>query len=101
VLESLNALVVGVSADGPEIQHRFIEKFGLTFPMISDTSRTIIEAYGARAVLGMTAARSTFIVDPDGRIAEVWPKVIVDGHVDDVVERIRTISGGRRDLWAT
>ena len=93
--------MVGVSADSTEIQHKFIEKFGLTFPMISDTSRTIIDAYGARAVLGITAARSTFVVDPDGLIAHVWPKVIVDGHADDVVDRIRTISGGRRDLWAT
>jgi peroxiredoxin Q/BCP len=85
----LNALVVGVSADKPEVQKRFIDKFGLTFPMLSDTAKTIIDAYGAREVLGVTAKRSTFLVAPDGRIAHVWPKVSVEGHAADVVDTIR------------
>jgi peroxiredoxin Q/BCP len=90
----LNALVVGVSADKPEIQQRFIDKFGLTFPMISDTGKTIITAYGAREVLGVTAKRKTFLVDPNGRIAHVWPKVTVEGHADDVVATIRRLAAG-------
>jgi peroxiredoxin Q/BCP len=84
--------VVGVSADTPQVQHRFIEKFGLRFPMIADPSKTIIDAYGARAVLGLTATRSTFLVDPDGLIAYVWPKVTVEGHAGDVVARVRSSS---------
>ncbi len=63
----MNALVVGVSADKPEVQRSFIDKFELTFPMIADTDKSIIDAYGARAVLGVTAARSTFLIDPEGR----------------------------------
>jgi peroxiredoxin Q/BCP len=85
----LNALVVGVSADKPEIQQRFIDKFALTFPMISDTDKSIIDAYGAREVLGVTAKRKTYLIGPDGRIAHVWPKVKVEGHADDVVAVIR------------
>jgi len=80
--------VVGVSADKPEVQKRFIERFDLTFPMISDTDKTIIDAYGARQVLGVTARRSTFLVDPEGRIAKVWPKVKVEGHAEDVLNSI-------------
>jgi peroxiredoxin Q/BCP len=85
----LNALVVGVSADKPEVQQRFIDKFGLTFPMVSDTGKSIIDAYGAREVLGVTAKRKTFLIGPDGRVAHVWPKVKVEGHADDVVAEIR------------
>lgn len=86
--------MVGVSADKPEIQQRFIDKFDLTFPMISDTDKRVIDAYGARAVLGVTATRSTFLVDPQGRIARVWPKVKIDGHAEDVLSAIRELAGG-------
>jgi thioredoxin-dependent peroxiredoxin len=79
---------VGVSADKPEIQQRFVDKFGLTFPMISDADKSIIEAYGTRKVLGMTAERTTFLIDPEGRIARIWRKVKVEGHADDVVAEI-------------
>ena len=90
----MNALVVGVSADKPEIQQRFIDKFGLTFPLISNTDKTIIDAYGAREVLGVTAKRKTFLVGPDGRIAHIWPKVKVDGHAEDVLGVIRMLQAG-------
>ncbi len=85
----MNALVVGVSADKPEVQQRFIDKFELTFPMISDTSKEIIDAYGAREVLGVSAKRRTFLIDPQGLIARAWHKVKVEGHADEVVSAIR------------
>ena len=88
----MNALVVGVSADKPQTQQRFIDKFDLTFPMIADTRRVLIDAWGVRKVLGVTAQRTTFLVDPEGRIAAVWPKVKVEGHADDVVARIRELA---------
>ena len=88
----MNALVVGVSADKPAVQQRFIDKFELTFPMVSDTDKSIIDAYGAREVLGVTAKRKTFLIGPDGRIAHVWPKVKVEGHADDVVGTIRELA---------
>jgi len=80
--------VVGVSADKQEVQKRFIERFGLTFPMISDPDKAIIDAYGARQVLGVTARRSTFLIDPEGTVAKVWPKVKVEGHAEDVLNSI-------------
>jgi peroxiredoxin Q/BCP len=85
----LNALVVGVSADKAPVQQKFIDKFGLGFPMLADPAKEIIDAYGAREVLGVAAKRSTFLIDPDGRIARVWTKVDVEGHGQDVIEAIR------------
>jgi len=88
-LEALDALVVGVSADKPEVQRRFIDAFDLTFPLISDTEKRTIAAWGAREVLGVSARRTTFLVGPDGSIAHVWPKVKVEGHAEDVLGVIR------------
>lgn len=84
--------MVGISGDRPEKQLAFIEKFSLTFPLVSDTSGDLIDSYGAGQVLGIIAKRSTFLVSPEGRIAWVWPKVRVEGHADEVVARIRELS---------
>jgi peroxiredoxin Q/BCP len=91
----LNALVVGVSADKPEVQRKFIDKFGLTFPIIPDPDKMVIDAYGAREVLGLAAKRKTFLIDPEGRIAKVWSKVKVEGHSDDVIATIRALAEDR------
>lgn len=90
----MNATVVGVSADSIEVQRKFIERFSLTFPMISDASKEVIGAYGAREILGIVAKRSTFLIGPDGKIAHVWPRVSVEGHADDVVATLRSIQQG-------
>lgn len=94
-LEALDAHVVGVSADSAATQQRFIEKFGLTFPMVPDAERVVIERYGVRKVLGISAQRSTFLIDPDGVVAHVWPKVSVQGHAEDVVATLRRLAEER------
>lgn len=86
---------MGISADRPEIQLKFIEQFDLTFPMIPDPSKSIITAYGARGVLGVTAKRTTFLIDPEGRIAHVWPAVNIEGHAADVLSVIADSSARR------
>jgi peroxiredoxin Q/BCP len=83
--------VVGVSADKPDTQQKFIDKFSLTFPMLSDASHDIIDAYGAQRVLGLAAERKSFLIAPDGKIAHVWQKVKVPGHVDDVVATLKSL----------
>jgi thioredoxin-dependent peroxiredoxin len=95
-LESLNALVVGVSADKAATQQKFIDRFALTFPMVPDTAKRVIDDYGAREVLGIVAKRKTFLIDPEGRIAAIWPAVKVEGHVEDVVDTIRRLSSDPR-----
>jgi len=87
--------VVGVSADDSEAQQPFIDKFSLTFPMVPDPAKKVIDDYGVRAVLGIVAKRSTFLIDPNGRVAAVWPKVAVKGHADDVTTTIRSLSEAR------
>jgi peroxiredoxin Q/BCP len=87
---------VGVSADKPETQRKFIDKFGLTFPMVPDPAKVVIDAFGAREVLGLSAKRKSFLIDPQGHIAFVWPKVKVEGHGDEVVARIRQLAEERK-----
>jgi peroxiredoxin Q/BCP len=84
----VSAIVVGVSADKPATQQKFVDKFELTFPMIPDTTKEIIDAYGAREVLGVTAKRRTFLIGPDGKIVRVWPNVKVEGHAEEVLSAI-------------
>lgn len=90
--EALNAHVVGVSADKPAVQQRFIDAYSLEYPLVSDVSKSIIDAYGVRAVLGVAARRSTFLIDPAGRIAHVWPNVKVDGHAQEVLTTIKQLA---------
>ena len=88
--------MVGVSGDKPEAQQKFIEKYGLTYPMVPDPSKQIVSAWGARAVLGLVAKRRTYLVGPDGRIAHIWPDVQIGGHADDVVATIRSLSVAKK-----
>ena len=84
--------MVGVSADPAERQQSFIDKFQLTFPMIPDTTKTVIDDYGVRAVLGIAAKRSTFLIDPDGKVAAAWPSVAIEGHADEVTATVRRLA---------
>ena len=89
-LDSLAAAgitVVGISPDPPEKLARFRERDGLTFPLASDVDRSVLTAYGAfgekklygRVVEGVI--RSTFVIDPDGRIDRAMYNVKATGHV--------------------
>jgi peroxiredoxin Q/BCP len=59
--------------------------------MIPDTQKEIIDAFGAREVLGVTAKRSTFLIRPDGTIARIWNNVKVDGHAEEVLSAVRAL----------
>lgn len=84
-------VVLGISADTPASHARFRDKFQLTFPLLSDPGAKVAEAYGVwkqkllygRSFLGIE--RTTFLIDEQGRIAHVFSKVKVDGHVDEVL----------------
>jgi peroxiredoxin Q/BCP len=91
------AAVVGISADSVARHRKFADKEGLSFPLLADEDRTIVEAYGVwkeKTLYGrkfMGIERTTYVVDADGRIAHVFEKVKVKGHVDaviDVLERM-------------
>jgi peroxiredoxin Q/BCP len=83
--------VVGVSKDSVKSHDRFKDKHALPFPLASDENGKVVEAYGAwveksmygRSYMGID--RSTFLIDRQGLIREVWRKVKVPGHVDEVL----------------
>ncbi|MBD3160608.1 MAG: thioredoxin-dependent thiol peroxidase [Candidatus Eisenbacteria bacterium] len=89
-----NTVVLGVSPDSVASHDRFTEKHELTFPLISDPDHAIAEAYGVwveknrYGKKSMGIQRSTFIIDEKGKIKAVFPKVKVDGHVDEVLEAL-------------
>jgi len=88
------AVVLGVSRDSPASHERFAGKFRLTFPLLSDPDAAVCKTYGVykqkslygRMFLGIE--RATFLIDEEGRIARIFPKVKVDGHVDAVLQAL-------------
>lgn len=85
------AIVLGVSIDPVKAHQKFTEKFALPFPLLADENKTIVQAYGVwgekvfmgRKYLG--THRVTFLIGPDGRIRNVWPKVKPEEHPAEVL----------------
>jgi peroxiredoxin Q/BCP len=72
-----NAVILGVSVDSTDSHKQFCAKDGLTFHLLSDTGHTVVSAYGSLGNYnGISIAnRNTFLIDPTGKIAQVWTKV--------------------------
>ena len=100
-LEGLDARVWGISQDGAGSHAAFRAKFGLPFALLSDVDHGAAEAFGAwgekqnygRTYMGII--RSSFLVDPDGRVARAWPAVKADGHAEQVLEALRAARTAR------
>ena len=98
-IEGMGATVLGVSPDSVESHRGFCDKHGLNITLLSDPGHRVLEAYGVwrlkmmygREFLGVV--RSTFIVDPEGRIAHAWRRVRVADHVDAVIEKLAELKG--------
>ena len=90
----LNAEVIGVSEDSPEVHRKFTEKYRLALTLLSDPDHRVMRAYGAwvDSSLGPftygRVVRSTFVIDPTGIIRYHWPEVIPEGHADRVRARL-------------
>ena len=86
----LKASVIGVSKDSLASHEKFAKKYELDFPLASDESGKVLEAFGVwveKSMYGrkyMGVERSTFLVDAAGKIRAVWRKVSVTGHVEEV-----------------
>jgi len=93
-LKKMGAVVLGVSPDDLKKHGKFSEKYDLNFPLLSDVDKKVCEAYGVwveKSMYGrkyMGVERSTFLVDPDGKIAKAWRKVSVTDHGEDVVKTL-------------
>jgi thioredoxin-dependent peroxiredoxin len=89
--------VIGVSADSVKAQEAFKKKHKLSMGLLSDETHAMLEAYGAwgkksmygKTFLGIT--RMTYLIGSDGRIAQVWPKVKVDGHAAEVLAAVKAL----------
>jgi peroxiredoxin Q/BCP len=93
-LRGLKAAVLGVSKDSVASHQKFKAKFGLPFPLLADVDGKVCEAYEVwqpKAMYGkkfMGIERTTFVIDPEGRIKKIFPKVKVQGHVTEIMEAI-------------
>ena len=89
--------VLGVSADNLSSHRRFVDKYGLSFPLLSDVDKTLADAYGAwgekevrgKKVIGMR--RMTFLIDEQGKLNKVWPTVKPEGHAEEVLQASKSI----------
>jgi peroxiredoxin Q/BCP len=90
--EGVSAVVLGVSPDSVKSHAKFREKFGLNFPLLADEEHSVSEAYGVwkeKKMYGRTymgIERSTFLIDEEGRVSEMWRKVKPKGHTEILSE---------------
>ena len=95
---AMNARVMGVSRDSMLSHRKFIDKKALKVRLLTDAEHEMMEDYGIwqlKKLYGkesMGIVRSTFIIDPEGKIAHLWPKVKVKGHVDEVKAHLKEIA---------
>jgi len=97
-LQEMGVEVLGISHDPVTKLAKFRAKHELSFPLLSDEQHQATEAYGVyglKKFMGreyMGIHRRTFLIDPEGRIAKVWPKVRVKDHATEVVEALRELT---------
>ena len=88
------AVVLGVSILDEASKAKFAKKYDLTFPLLADADHEVAEKYGVwqkRSLYGrsfMGIARTTYLIDGDGKVAKRWDKVKVDGHAEAVLEAV-------------
>jgi peroxiredoxin Q/BCP len=93
-VNATGARLFGVSADSVERHVRFREKYHLPFPLLADTDHAVAEAYGVwvqKTSYGRTSwgvERSTFLIDEDGRIAQIWRRVKPADHIAKVLAEL-------------
>jgi len=97
-VRALGACVFGISVDSVAAHRAFKAKYRLPFPLLSDADKTVVRAYGVwkeKSMYGRTywgIERTTVVINPQGRITRIFPKVKVDGHVDEVLAVLGTRS---------
>ena len=95
--ESAGARVFGISRDTMAKHDKFVAKHDLTVPLLADTEGRVTEDYGVwveKNMYGkksMGIERATYLIDANGKIAQIWRKVKVPGHVEAVLEAVRAL----------
>ncbi len=95
--DSLGVKILGVSPDSTKSHCKFIEKHNLLIQLLSDPDHQVAEAYGVwglKKFMGkeyMGIIRSTFLIDPSGKLAYSWPSVKVKGHAEAVLAKLKEL----------
>jgi len=93
--DGLNTVILGVSKDSVKKHDKFVAKHALKIALLSDEEGDVCERYGVwveKSMYGKTymgIERATFLISADGKIAQIWRKVKVPGHVDAVLDAVR------------
>ena len=93
-INSSGADVKWVSADSVDSHKKFVKKYNLNFPLLSDEKKTVVQAYGVwkeKSLYGrkfMGIERTTFIIDEQGKLDDIFQKVKVDGHLEEVLAEL-------------
>jgi thioredoxin-dependent peroxiredoxin len=96
-MQKRGIVVLGISADDIASHEKFADKYGLPFPLLSDTDTTVSQRYGVwkeKNLYGkkyMGIARETFLIDKEGIVRKVWPKVKAEGHASEVLDTIEAL----------
>lgn len=97
LLKKERAAVLGVSILDEKSKAKFAQKYDVTFPLLADADHAVAEKFGVwqeksrygRTYMGI--ARTTYLIDKDGKVAKRWDNVRVDGHADEVMEAIKKL----------
>lgn len=95
--KKLDAVVIGISKDSAASHEKFRKKYNLTFSLATDEEGDLCDAFGTwveKSMYGrkyMGIDRATFLIDPQGKIAALWRKVKVPGHVDEVKDALKSL----------
>lgn len=94
----MDAVVMGVSPDSVSSHQKFKKKYALKYPLLVDEGHRLADAYGIwkeKAMYGVKywgVERTTVVIDRDGRIARIFPKVKVPGHAQEVADAVQAMS---------
>lgn len=87
---ALNTAVIGVSVDSLSSHRRFVKQYKLQIPLLSDADKKICSDFGVLRPSG-SAQRTTFLIDKSGKVKHVFEEVDADGHVEEVLEKVKEI----------
>lgn len=87
--DDLNTDIIGISTDSIKSHKKFTEKYDLNFTLLSDKSKILCSACGVKGVSGVTAKRTTFLLDTEGKIIHIWENVKARGHAENVLKKVK------------
>jgi peroxiredoxin Q/BCP len=90
--DELNTDIVGISTNSIKSHKKFTEKYDLNFTLFSDKSKVLCTACGVKGLSGVTAKRTTFLLDAHGKIIHIWENVKARGHAEVVLKKIKDLN---------